>query len=113
MYEQMSKHISGATTVLNDPTIAAAEIDRVLKVMLYESRPVYIGVPVDVAYVPIGDEGLFTPLPRSLPGNDGSTTKQALAEIRTLLEKASSPVVVLDGGNYNTVFSLFNIHSSL
>jgi pyruvate decarboxylase len=104
MYEQMSKFISGATTVLNDPATAAAEIDRVLKVMLYESRPVYVGVPVDVAYVPISDEGLSSPLPRSLPPNNGSTTRQALTEIRLLLERASSPVVILDGGKYNPVY---------
>jgi pyruvate decarboxylase len=99
----MSKQISGATTVLNDPATAAAEIDRVLGVMLYESRPVYIGVPTDVAFVPISDAGLSNPLQRSLPADDESTTKNALLQIRSLLEQASNPIIIIDGGTNDTI----------
>jgi pyruvate decarboxylase len=107
MYETMSKQISGATTVLNDPATAAAEIDRVLRVMLYESRPVYIGVPTDVAFVPISDKGLSKPLPRSLPPDDASITKDVNSKIRSLLEQASRPIIIVDGGTHLT----FQFHS--
>ncbi|KAF1951546.1 hypothetical protein CC80DRAFT_538805 [Byssothecium circinans] len=38
-----------AATVINSPTTAASQIDRVLNTMLYESKPVYIGLPLAVA----------------------------------------------------------------
>ena len=47
----MAKHISADTIVLEDPSTAGNDIDRVLNTMLLESRPVYIGVPVDMSHL--------------------------------------------------------------
>lgn len=93
----MSKEISVATTVLKDPETAGAEIDRVLTTMIYESRPVYIGVPADMAYAPVSDEPLKTPLVTTLPKDEPSVIKSVVKEIRSRLEKASKPILLVDG----------------
>ena len=49
MYHEMVKHISVDTTILLNPQTAPVEIDRCLTTMMQQSRPVYIGVPVDMS----------------------------------------------------------------
>jgi pyruvate decarboxylase len=93
----MSKHITVASTVLDDSTTAAAEIDRVLTAMMIESRPVYIGVPADLSHYPIAAGKLSTPLNTLLPADDAELTKAIIDEIRKLIETATSPVLIIDG----------------
>jgi pyruvate decarboxylase len=97
MFEKMAKHISAATTVLNDASTATSEIDRVLAVMMYESRPVYIGVSTDIAYAPVSRQGLSTPIPTILPQDDASILKHTVTEIRSRFEQARKPVIIVDG----------------
>jgi indolepyruvate decarboxylase len=47
-FERMFREVTAAQAVL-DPRTAAHEIDRVLQVALNTSKPVYLGVPLDVA----------------------------------------------------------------
>ncbi|KAF2792522.1 hypothetical protein K505DRAFT_418407 [Melanomma pulvis-pyrius CBS 109.77] len=44
-----SKHHFAATTILNSPSTASSQIDRVIRVMLRERKPVYIGLSLAVA----------------------------------------------------------------
>ncbi|KAK3069618.1 Pyruvate decarboxylase 1 [Teratosphaeriaceae sp. CCFEE 6253] len=97
MYRAMAEQISVDTAVLTDPATAAAEIDRSLNVMLRESRPVYIGVPVDMSHRLVPAEGLKTPLQRDLSANDPSTEEQVVAEIWARIQRAKSPIIILDG----------------
>lgn len=97
MYARMANEISATTAVLNDAATATKEIDRALTVMMDQSRPVYIGVSTDIAYAMVSDEGLKTPLQTSLPTNDPETEKKSITEIRKRIERASKPVIVIDG----------------
>jgi len=107
MYEKMAEHITVATAVLKDASTAVQDIDRVLTVMLEQSRPVYIGVPTDIAYALVSNEGLKIPLPITLPPNDKATEEHVVATIRSLLEKASKPAIVVDGGEATTPLCVF------
>lgn len=97
----MSKQISVATTVLTDPAHAATEIDRILTKMMIESRPVYIGVPADMSYLMIAANGLDTPLDATLPQDDELVVERVVASIRSDLEAAAHPVVIIDGSKYS------------
>lgn len=97
MYHDMAKHISADTAILTDIATAGQDIDRCLNSMLYHSRPVYIGVPVDVSHRLISDAGLQTPLKTTLPPNDKATEDAVVAEIMSRLAKSSYPVIVVDG----------------
>jgi pyruvate decarboxylase len=103
MYEKMAREITAETVVLSDATTAAADIDHALNTMMQQSRPVYIGVPTDIAFVEVSDEGLATPLQRDLPADDSLETQKTVQEIRSLLEKASNPIIIVDGGEGITI----------
>jgi len=60
-FERMSREVTAAQAVL-DPRTAAQEIDRVLQIALNTSKPVYLGVPLDVANAPILAHPLRNPL---------------------------------------------------
>ncbi|KAK5756570.1 Pyruvate decarboxylase 1 [Elasticomyces elasticus] len=97
MYHEMVKKISVDTAVLTDLNTAASDIDRCLNTMLYESRPVYIGVPVDMSHQQISGEGLKTPLRRELPPNDKSEEDKVVKEIMSMIKRAKKPVIIMDG----------------
>jgi TPP-dependent 2-oxoacid decarboxylase len=60
-FERMSREVTAAQAVL-DPRTAAQEIDRILLIALNTSKPVYLGVPLDVANAPVLSEPLRIPL---------------------------------------------------
>jgi pyruvate decarboxylase len=97
MYHEMAKHISADTVVLGDPGTAGSDIDRMLNTMLYESRPVYIGVPVDISHLECDSSGLEKPLQTTLPSNDGALERKVLDEIRLRLERSENPIIIVDG----------------
>lgn len=98
MYENMAKHITAATTVIQNPRSAASEIDRVLNTMMRESRPVYIGLSVDIAYELIASAPLRSPITTALPLNDPELEKKVVTEILSRIEKATKPAIIVDGG---------------
>ena len=98
LYHEMSKQISCATTVLNDPKIAASEIDRCFNAMLYHRQPIYIGIPVDLVYQKISTSSLQVPLATTLPPNDTKLEEKVVQEIWTKLERQSTAVMIVDGG---------------
>lgn len=100
MYESMAKHIMAATTVIDNPPTAAAEIDRVLNTMMCESRPVYIGLSADIAYELISAEGLESPIQKVLPPNVPEVESSVVQQIRDLIERAENPIIIVDGGLY-------------
>lgn len=100
MYEKMAAQITAATLVLKNQATAAEDIDRILTTMMVESRPVYVGLSVDVGYLEVDNARLKTPLSTELPPNDKSLEADTVTELRGMLEKASHPIIIVDG---NTV----------
>lgn len=101
MYHDVMKHISVDTTLGMDPKTAAAEIDRCLTTMVKKSRPVYIGVPVDMAWRAIENANLDTPIAMALEADDEKAVQNVVSKIRSKLESAKHPVIVMDGGKSN------------
>jgi indolepyruvate decarboxylase len=60
-FARMSREVTAAQAIL-DPRTAAHEIDRVLQVAQNTSKPVYLGVPLDVANAPVLAHPLRIPL---------------------------------------------------
>ncbi|KAF5604241.1 pyruvate decarboxylase [Fusarium pseudoanthophilum] len=98
MYENMAKSITAATVVINYAPTAAREIDETLTIMMRESRPVYIGLSVDIAYEMIDAEGLNAPIPTEMPPNDPTLEETVVEEIRKLMERSNNPAIIVDGG---------------
>ncbi|KNB09293.1 pyruvate decarboxylase [Fusarium oxysporum f. sp. lycopersici 4287] len=100
MYENMAKNITAATVVINYAPTAPREIDEALTVMMRESRPVYIGLSVDIAYEMIDAEGLNVPIPTELHPNDSALEGIVVEKIRKLMERSNNPAVIVDGGKF-------------
>ena len=97
MYHEMVKHISVDTAVLTDISTATANIDRCLNSMLYHSRPVYIGVPVDMSYQLVSSSGLRKPLKTELPTPDQAIQKDVLEMVVQRLKNSEHPIIIVDG----------------
>ncbi|KAK0716664.1 thiamine diphosphate-binding protein [Apiosordaria backusii] len=97
-YQRISSELCCATTVLDDPTTVAAEIDRVLTAMMFHSKPGYIGISEDIAYAKMSREYLDAEITRFLPSSARESEALALAEIISQLESAKAPILIVDGG---------------
>ncbi|KAK9319254.1 thiamine diphosphate-binding protein [Lipomyces orientalis] len=98
MYHEMVRNITVASTVLDDPSTAPSEIDRVLNAMVHFNRPVYIGVPVDIGPQTIYTRNLETPLQTSLQPNPHELEKSVVDKITDLLSSRQNPIMLVDGG---------------
>ncbi|KAJ4474344.1 thiamine diphosphate-binding protein [Lentinula aciculospora] len=106
IYAQAAELFVCSHIILNNHEMAAAEIDRVLSDCVLQSRPVYIALPTDIAYLKISSDRLGVPLPRLLVPNDTRSESAAIEEILKLAEEAQGDVAVLvDVGavRYNAV----------
>jgi len=85
--------ITVASTVLDDPDTAFAEIDRVLHAALRHKRPVYIELPRDM--VDVQGSAQHTPGKGREP-SDADALREALEEAVSLLNAAAKPVILAD-----------------
>ncbi|EXL99711.1 thiamine diphosphate-binding protein [Fusarium oxysporum II5] len=115
MYENMAKNITAATVVINYAPTAAREIDEALTVMMRESRPVYIGLSVDIAYEMIDAEGLNVPIPTELHPNDsGAVRNGVLEESHELIKLTNLPTFTTamgKGGLDEAIPQFAGVHS--
>lgn len=91
---RMYEEITVASTWLDSPDAAPAEIDRVLSACLSQQRPVYISLPADMVTAECKrPAGLLYPAPTS---SDQGALEEAIHEALGLLEQAIEPVVIAD-----------------
>jgi indolepyruvate decarboxylase len=85
------EQLTVATTVLDDPSTACSEIDRVLDMALRIKRPVYIELPRDMIHVSVESHGQ----PRKVtPTSDANTLQEALRETIDIVNGANKPVII-------------------
>jgi indolepyruvate decarboxylase len=83
------RELTVGATVLDDPSTAAHEIDRMIKLARRHSRPVYIELPRDMTFTPIAPA-----LPRALPEEESNAEALAVAVAEAIekLNQARHPV---------------------
>jgi indolepyruvate decarboxylase len=86
------RELTCAQALLDDPSRARAEIDRVLDAAREHSRPVYIELPRDVAEAPAGDAPIRVD---PAPAADPAALAAAVEEIAAMLDAAERPVVLI------------------
>lgn len=91
---KMFEEVTVASCVLDNPTTAFSEIDRVLSAALRHQRPVYIEIPRDMLLV----AGDLNHIPSTFvrAGSNPDTLQQALAEAVKLINQANKPVIIAD-----------------
>lgn len=86
------ERLTAAQAVLDDPDIAAREIDRVLATAVRERRPVYIELPRDMVDVEVD---LLPHSPRPAPASDPAALAAALEEAVERIRAAERPVLLV------------------
>ena len=90
---EVFEKITVASAVLDDPSRARAEIDRVLNAAIRYKRPVYLELPRDLVTAKLPDGPRTSP---GLPPSDPDALREAIDEAAGLLEKAKHPVILAD-----------------
>lgn len=90
---EVFEKLTVASTVLDRPETAFAEIDRVLEAALRYKRPVYIELPRDQTHA---RQTAPHRTPEGLPPSDPDALREALDEATSLLENAVRPVILAD-----------------
>jgi TPP-dependent 2-oxoacid decarboxylase len=95
IFSDMFQKITAAHTILTENN-AGAEIDRVLTSCRLNKRPVYIGLPSNVAHQLI--EPPIASLTIAYPPSNQAAIKDIASRVKTMIETATSPVVLIDIG---------------
>jgi pyruvate decarboxylase len=96
VFERTFSNISVVTTMLKDASNAATLIDHAIRECYIQSRPVYIGLPTDMALKKVEGERLKTPIDLSFKQNDPEAEDYVVDVVCKYLKEAKNPVIVLD-----------------
>lgn len=96
VFAKMSESITQTQANLTDAATAAAEIDRILRTCWISARPVYLGVPTDMAYAEVDGAALSEDLDLSPPPNDEEIESFLVDEILNLIYTAKNPIILAD-----------------
>ena len=89
-YLDIYKQITGASAILNRDN-AKLEIDRAIKTMVREKKPVYIGIPKDIALLPISDKTVSYDWI-----SDKNILEELSAKIAEKIKNSKKPVIIGD-----------------
>jgi TPP-dependent 2-oxoacid decarboxylase len=106
--QRIFEHITIDSVLLNNPTTAAKDINRVLSSAIRYKRPVYIELPRDVVSVPIYIQQSstdFKTVSQSYPqstklveereyGIDMHSKQEALSEATTMINSSKKPIII-------------------
>lgn len=96
VFTNMSREISCAVSLLNDPHEAATLIDSAIRECYIKSRPVYITLPTDMVEKKIEGARLDKPLDLSFPKNNEEKENYVVDVVLKYLNAAKSPVILVD-----------------
>ncbi|KAF3909367.1 hypothetical protein AA313_de0200639 [Arthrobotrys entomopaga] len=85
VFANMSRNISEVLVTLNDPTIAARDIDRALRAL-----------PTDMVLKKIPSKALDTPIDLSLPSNDAETEADVIESVTKTIYEANNAIILVD-----------------
>lgn len=96
VFSEMSRNISCAMALLDDPHEAATLIDNAIRECYIQSRPVYITLPTDLVQKKIEGERLKTPIDLDFPKNDPEKEDYVVDVVLKYLHAAKNPVILVD-----------------
>ena len=92
--QKIFEHITVASTVLENPDNAPAEIDRVLSTALRYKRPVYIELPRDVVNSPVVNVSNRLLSPGYEESSEPLAMAEAVGEAAAMINASEKPVIV-------------------
>jgi len=96
VFANMSRNISQVLININDPGIAAKEIDRALRECYVSARPVYIALPTNMVLRKINAKPLETPIDVSISPNDPEVEADVLETVTEMIYASNDAVILVD-----------------
>lgn len=96
VFRRMSQNISQILVILSDLGTAPKEIDRCLQLAYLHQRPVYIGLPTNMAEGKVSADLLKKPLDLALKPNDSESQEEVLITIMEMVARAKKPIILVD-----------------
>jgi len=96
VFANMSRQISCAVSMLNDPHEAATLIDNAIHECYIKSRPVYITLPTDMVQKKVEGARLNTKLDLAFPPNPQEKEDYVVEVVLKYLHAAKNPVILVD-----------------
>lgn len=87
---EIFRHITVDQAILDNPSTAAQQIDRVIASCLKHKKPVYIEIPRNIVEVRIPTQAHKEPLPTR---HNAEALEEAIQEVVTLLKQSKQPVI--------------------
>ncbi|KAL4914559.1 thiamine diphosphate-binding protein [Aspergillus aurantiobrunneus] len=95
-FNQMYREFTCAQATLDDPSTAPGEIDRVIRLCLRKSQPVYIELPTDMLKVKVSSKTLARSI-RLPPSRDPPEHEAfVVGEVTRLLYGTLKPIIIVD-----------------
>lgn len=106
VFGKISSYISATTAILDDPSRATKEIDRVIESAFINQRPTYLAFPSNFFNMKVSKSLLDKPLNLTPPPNNEEIQNEVLNEILSMISKAKNPVVIIDAccGRHNSTY---------
>ncbi|KAE8341980.1 hypothetical protein BDV24DRAFT_150769 [Aspergillus arachidicola] len=98
MFAEMYSKITVAQENLWDASTAPAQIDRLIRECIIQSRPVYLQVPADMVTEPVPAAALSRPLDLTPPSNDPVIEQEMCDIIVERISNAKQPFILIDAG---------------
>lgn len=96
VFADMSRNISCAMAMLNDPHEAATLIDYAIRECWVQSRPVYIALPTDMVQKKVEGERLKTKIDLHHPPNEAEKEDYVVEVVLKYLHQAKKPIILVD-----------------
>lgn len=96
VFAEMSRRVSCAVAILDDPSSAAAMVDNALRTCILKSRPVYISLPTNMVQAKVDGNRLKYPIDLSVPPNDHKRESHVVDLIIKLIQTAQRPALLVD-----------------
>lgn len=98
MFAEMYSKITVAQENLWDASTAPAQIDRLIRECIIQSRPVYLQVPADMVTEPVPAAALSRPLDLTPPSNDPESEQEVCDIIVERISNGKQPFILIDAG---------------
>jgi len=90
---EVFERMTVAAVTLDDPLTAEREMDRAFAALLRYRRPIYLEIPRDMVFTPLG--GVMKPICLEDEPSDPAALDEAVGEVRTMLASAKRPAMLV------------------
>jgi len=90
---EVFERMTVAAVTLDDPLTAEREMDRAFAALLRYRRPIYLEIPRDMVFTPLG--GAIKPICLDDEPSDPAALEEAVGEVRTMLASAKRPAMLV------------------